>query len=306
MGGHHARIYHNHIDTALVGVADAETARAKEAADQCATKAIDTEVLLDKVDIASVAVPTPHHPEVVEECIAKNVDVLVEKPFVDDLTAGEELIELAADTNVTIQVGHVERFNPAFMAIDDILDDLEVIAIDAERLGPPLDREVSDNPVIDLMIHDIDLVRTLIGSNIASVGAAGIPGNEYATATFEFECGTIARLTASRVTQQKVRRLRITARTALVDVDFIDRTVEIHRHSVPEYIEDNGNVRYRHESIVERPMVENGEPLRNEIDAFVEAVRRRKEPPVTAEDALRAVELTQHVDRLAAGDDSGT
>lgn len=300
MGRHHARIYNNHTSTTLVGVADVDESRAGKIADQYAARAFDTDELLGTVDIASVAVPTRDHPEVVRQCITHGVDVLVEKPFVEDIDLGRELIELAGNHNVTIQVGHVERFNPAFMALDGIVDDLDILAIDAERLGPPLDREVHDNPVIDLMIHDIDLVRTLIESEIESIDAVGTSGNRYATTTFGFACGRVARLTASRVTQRKVRRLRITAKTALVEVDFIDRTVEIHRHSVPKYIEENGDVRFRHESIVERPMVENGEPLHNQIDSFVTSVGEGTDPVVTAEDGLRAVELSRRVDRLAA------
>lgn len=300
MGRHHARIYSNHIDTTLIGVADADESRAIEIAEQYATRALETSDLLEAVDVASVAVPTPYHAETVRRCIDRGVDVLIEKPFVEDVAVGEELIELAADRDVTIQVGHVERFNPAFMALDGIVDDLDILAIDAERLGPPLDREFRANSIIDLMIHDIDLLGSLVDSEIVSIDAQGTTENKYATATFSFECGTIATLTASRVTQQKVRRLRLTAKSALVDVDYIDRTVEIHRQSVPEYVENNGDIRYRHESIVERPMVENGEPLRNEIDAFVSTVRNGTPPVVTAEDGLRAMELAQRIDHLAS------
>jgi predicted dehydrogenase len=216
MGQHHARIYKTHIGASLIGVADADESRAIEVAERHATRAFDVIDLLEAVDIASVAVPTPYHAKVVRQCIEHGVHVLVEKPYVEDLSVGEELAELAAEQDVTIQVGHIERFNPAFMALDGIVDDLDILAIDAERLGPPLDREVRDNPVIDLMIHDIDLLGTIVDSELVSLDAQGTTGNEYATALFGFDSGVVATLTVSRVTQQKVRRLQITAKSALV------------------------------------------------------------------------------------------
>jgi len=132
---------------------------------------------------------------------------------------------------------------------------MTVLSINAERLGPPPSREIHDSAVLDLMIHDIDIVLSLVDSEPIEVHGAGVRDNRHATATITFDSGVIANLTASRLTQRKVRKLTITAEECLVEVDYMDQSIEIHRRSIPEYIETNGNVRFRHESIIERPTV---------------------------------------------------
>ena len=146
------------------------------------------------------------------------------------------------------------------------------------------------------MIHDIDLLHWLLDSDVRSMEAFA-PQEAYATATFQFENGTVGTLAASRVTQQKVRSLAITAESAHIIVDYIDQSVEIHRHSVPEYVESDGDVRFRHESVIERPMIENTEPLKNELNAFVTAVREGTTTPVTGMDGLRAIEWVERIER---------
>ncbi len=298
MGRHHARVYSELPDTSLVGVYDADEERAREVAEKNGTKARGLDELLDRVDAVSIAVPTQYHFELAKQAIEAGVHVLVEKPFVDGRDQGEELLALADRNDTLIQVGHVERFNPAVMALRDIVPDIDIISIDAKRLGPPLDRQMDDSVVKDLMIHDIDILFWLVDSKVSSV-AAFDSDEAYTTANFEFSDGTIASLTASRVTQRKVRKLTITAHSCQIAVDYIDQTVEIYRHSLPEYIEENGDVRYRHESIVERPMVENDEPLKSELSSFLDSVRTETEPEVSGADGLRAVEFVDEIETLA-------
>ncbi|WP_134672109.1 Gfo/Idh/MocA family protein [Halorussus marinus] len=300
MGRHHARVYSELPDVNLVGVYDVDRDAAREVAADNGTRALPLDELLDATDAASIAVPTPYHAELAEACIDNGVDVLVEKPFVDDLDAGRALLDRAEAAGVTVQVGHVERFNPAVRALADIVADLDVIAVDAHRLGPPPEgRAVDESAVLDLMIHDIDVVLAMLDAEVADVSANGAKSNQYASANVRFDDGTLASFTASRVTQQRVRTLAITAEDCRVNVDYIDRSVEIHRHSLPEYIEDNGDVRYRHESIVERPTVETGEPLKNELESFVAAARGEREPVVSGEDGLRVLEVARRIDRVA-------
>ncbi|WP_135807140.1 Gfo/Idh/MocA family protein [Halorussus marinus] len=300
MGRHHARVYSELPDVNLVGVYDLDRDAAREVAADNGTRALPLDELLDATDAASIAVPTPYHAELAEACIDNGVDVLVEKPFVDDLDAGRALLDRAEAAGVTVQVGHVERFNPAVRALADIVADLDVIAVDAHRLGPPPEgRAVDESAVLDLMIHDIDVVLAMLDAEVADVSANGAKSNQYASANVRFDDGTLASFTASRVTQQRVRTLAITAEDCRVNVDYIDRSVEIHRHSLPEYIEDNGDVRYRHESIVERPTVETGEPLKNELESFVAAARGEREPVVSGEDGLRVLEVARRIDRVA-------
>ncbi|WP_115863541.1 Gfo/Idh/MocA family protein [Halorussus litoreus] len=301
MGRHHARVYSELPDVNLVGVSDVDEETARQVAEDHGTIPMDRDALLDAADVASICVPTRFHAEVAAECIDSGVDVLVEKPFVADPARGRQLIERAEEAGVTIQVGHVERFNPAIRALSDVVADLDVIAVDARRLGPPPEgRQLDRSAVLDLMIHDIDVVLAMLDGQPENVTAQGVKDNQYAAATLSFSDGTVATLTASRVTQERVRTLAITAEECRVDVDYVDRSVEIHRHSLPEYIEDNGDVRYRHESIVERPTVETGEPLKNQLESFVAAAISDAEPVVSGEDGLRVLELARQIDEAAA------
>jgi predicted dehydrogenase len=300
MGRHHARVYSELPDVNLVGVYDVNEEQAREVADDHGCRAMNREALVHAADVASIAVPTQFHADMAEQCIDHGVDVLVEKPFVDDPEVGRNLLDRADEEGVTIQVGHVERFNPAIRTLADIVADLDVIAIDARRLGPPPeDRQLDQSAVLDLMIHDIDVVLATMDGGPEEITAHGNKDNQYATADLEFDDGTVASLTASRVTQQRVRKLSITAEECRVNVDYIDRSVEIHRHSLPEYIEDNGDVRYRHESIVERPTVQTGEPLKNELEAFVAAATGDGDPVVSGEDGLRVLEVAREIDDIA-------
>ena len=296
MGGNHARIYRDLPDVDLVGVTDIDHEAAERAADAYETRSLSTESLLSVVDVVSIAVPTPAHADLVATCIDEGVHPLVEKPFVMDLERGRELAEAAEDAGLTLQVGHVERFNPAVQTLAEIIEDLDVIAIDAERLGPPIDRSLGTSVVFDLMIHDIDIASALMESEVVSIGATGTPDGEYASASCVYDDGVVATFTASRVTQQKVRRLGITAEDCRVEVDYMNQSIEIHRGSLPEYVQRDGKVRHRTESVVERPFVDNGEPLKHELESFLDAVRSGTKPIVTAEDGLRAVELATSIE----------
>jgi predicted dehydrogenase len=307
MGRHHARVYSELPGVNLVGVFDADDATAREVAEDHNARAMNMEALLHAADVASIAVPTQYHADIADQCIDHGVDVLVEKPFVDDLPEGRALLDRADEAGLTVQVGHVERFNPAIRALSDIVADLDVIAVETQRLGPPPeDRQLDQSAVLDLMIHDIDVVLAILGGDPDGVTARGAKNNQYATANLTFDDGTVASLTASRVTQQRVRKLAITAEECRVNVDYIDRSVEIHRHSLPSYIEDNGDVRYRHESIVERPTVETGEPLKNELQSFVNAATTEADPVVSGEDGLRVLEVAREIDGLAASEQPET
>lgn len=299
MGASHARVYSELPGVSLVGVADADADRAREIATRHGTRAMDQSELVEAAEAVSIAVPTAHHYPIARECIVAGVHVLVEKPFVAEPSEGRELISLAEEHGVTIQVGHVERFNPAIRAVTEILANHEILAIDAQRLGSPRERRIEDNAVLDLMIHDIDVLLSVVDSEIDTVNALGAEDNRYIDAQLGFENGIVASLTASRVTQRKVRELSITARECWITVDYIDRSVEIHRHSLPEYVEGGSGVHYRHEGVVERPMVDSGEPLKKELAAFVECAETGTEPVVTAADGLRALEVARTIDRLA-------
>ncbi|WP_224338471.1 Gfo/Idh/MocA family protein [Haloprofundus halobius] len=300
MGQNHVRVYSEMPSVDLVGVFDADEEQAESIATEYDTTAYSMESLLDTVDMVSIAVPTRFHASIARDCIDAGVDLLVEKPFVDDLEVGRELVRRADEAGVTLQVGHIERFNPAITALDDVVADLDIIAVEAHRLGPPINRDLGDSVVMDLMIHDVDIVLSLVDAEVESVSAIGTRDTQYADAQIRFDDGTVVSLTASRLTQRKVRTLSVTADECRVDVDYISQSVDIHRNSLPEYIKQNGELRYRHESIVEQPMVEKNEPLRDELTAFVQASTENTTPRVTGEDALRAIEVTRKIDELAS------
>jgi predicted dehydrogenase len=155
------------------------------------------------------------------------------------------------------------------------------------------------------MIHDLDIVVSLLGESPQTVSGAGVQQNRHATATLTFASDTVANLTASRLTQKKVRTLDVVAEECLVRVDYMSKDVEIHRQSRPEYITDDTDIRYRHESLVERPVVDSTEPLVNELSAFLTAVKDRTTPVVDGEDGLRALQLAMEIDRFRIDGDDG-
>ncbi|QLK26708.1 Gfo/Idh/MocA family oxidoreductase [Natrinema zhouii] len=300
MGENHARIYAELPRVELAGVTDHDDGIARRVADKYETEPLDLETLCERCDVLTVAVPTRAHYEMVSTCLEADVNVLVEKPIAETVEQGQQLAEQAREAGLVLQVGHIERFNPAVQTVEELIDDLDVIGIEAERLGPPIDRTTSDNVIHDLMVHDVDVVGSILDDTPHSVTAMGTENGQYATATIEYD-DVVATVTASRVTQKKVRKLTVTARECLVEVDYLEQSVLIHRDSYPEYLTDDGQSRYRHESVVERPRVDTGEPLRNELESFVEAVRTGSEPEVTAEDGIHALETAQLIDRLAMG-----
>ena len=295
MGAHHARVYAGLREVELVGVADTNWEQAKTIAAKHGTRPLNRATLLKAVDAVSVVVPTQYHASVVREAFDADTHVLVEKPFVDDPAEGRELLALAEEKDLRLQVGHIERFNPAVRALMDVLPEMDVLAVDARRLGPPVDRENTDSVVNDLMIHDLDVMLSLFDTEVDQVLAAGIRGEPHATATLQLNNGVLGTLTASRITHQKIRKLEVTGRDCRVTVDYLTQSVRIHRHSLPEYIESDGDVRYRSESVVERPQVNNGEPLQEELASFVSAVNTGTTPEVTGHDGLQALELTRRI-----------
>jgi len=302
MGQHHARVYESLPEANLVGVADADADRAAEIAAQYGTAAYDLEGLLDRVDAVTIAVPTQYHLDIASTCLEADVDVLIEKPIANSVPEAEELIEIAEANDRILQVGHIERFNPAVETLQEFIDELDVVSVTAKRLGPPPKRHIDDSAVLDLMIHDIDIVLSLLDETPQTVSGAGVKQNRHATATMTFDSNTVANLTASRLTQKKIRTLDIVAEECLVRVDYMSKDVEIHRQSRPEYITNEEDIRFRHESIVERPMVDSTEPLVSELSAFIDAVSNRTTPVVDGEDGLTALQLARHIDQFRVED----
>lgn len=305
MGRHHARVYEELPTTNLIGVADTNKERAREVAARYGVEGISIRELLPIVDAVSVVVPTAAHYDVTKTCLEASVPVLVEKPVAGSLQEARDFLELTRQYPQPVQVGHIERFNPAVTTVQEVIKDLDVFSIHCDRLSPPPDREIKDSSVFDLMTHDLDIVRTLLGSEPDHVVADGVDNNRHASALLSFPSGCTARLTASQKTQCKIRKLNVFAETCYIETDYTDQSVEIHRNSVPEYITGDGPVRYRHSSVVERVQVATGEPLRYQLSSFVDAVRSRRPPKVTVEDAVRTIELAEAIEQMAKHKQAG-
>jgi predicted dehydrogenase len=297
MGQHHTRVYREMKDVNLVGIADADSERATDVAEKHDTEAKETEALLEAVDAVSVVVPTQYHYDVVTTCLREDVATFVEKPILGSLDRADDLLAEIEATDVPVQVGHIERFNPAVTTLSEIVEDLSIVSVRARRLGPELDRRINDSVVIDLMIHDIDIVLSLFDETPTSISGSGVREGRHASALLEFEGDQMASLTASRKTQRKVRTLEITAEECFIKVDYIDQSIKIHRSSMPEYIEEDGNVRFKHEGIVERPVVQNGEPLQRELESFLEVTKSGATPEVTVQDGLDALSVALEIEQ---------
>lgn len=290
MGDNHARIYAELGETELVGVTDADEQSARETAARYGTISRDWEDLLDVVDAMSIAVPTEHHYDLARDCIERGIPILVEKPFVEHEARGQELLELAEENWVPIQVGHVERFNPAVDVLRRYVQDLDIIAVSAQRCNPPVSRDIDDSAVLDLMIHDLDVIMSLVDDQVVDVSSLHTRGGRYATAELQFGDGTIGQLTASRVSQRRVRELTVTAAESLVHVDYDTQTVEVHER--PGDAHSPGE-----EKVVKQLVVDEGEPLKRELRAFADVARNGGTPVVTGADGLRVVELAHRIEQ---------
>jgi predicted dehydrogenase len=302
MGRNHARIYDELPETDLVGVFDADDERAADVAADFSTTARPRDELLEAVDVVSVAVPTQFHYENARRALESDVHVLVEKPFVEDVERGRELVDVADERGLTLQVGHVERFNPAVRTLYDLVDDLEIRGISTARLGPPVDRQIDDTVVMDLMIHDVDLVLDIVGGDVVDYSVTATHDCRRANVNLEFDSEVTASLTTSRISREKVRGLTISAESCRVHVDYLDQTVEIHHSTSPPADGDVHHFGRHPDALVETLSVERTEPLRAELRSFVEAVTTGRDPVVTGEQGLRVLRLTKALDETARSD----
>jgi len=246
MGQYHILVFAELWDVDLVGVADVEGTRAAEVARKYDTLAFtDHRDLIGRVDVASVAVPTDQHFRVARDLLEAGVSVLVEKPMTPTLEEARELFAIARRHGTVLHVGHVERFNGAVQELRKIVD--RPILIESRRLGPFVPRVQNDSVVMDLMIHDLDIVLNLVDARPMLITALGSSvhsgGVDVANVQIAFESGTIASITASRATEEKIRTLAITQRDAYIFLDYADQDIEIRRRAAQEYTLNRGGRR---------------------------------------------------------------
>jgi predicted dehydrogenase len=290
LGRHHARIYSEMPGTRLVGIVDSDPERARAIAAEYGCEIFASpQALASKVTAASVAVPTEYHLEVAEPLLRDGVDLLIEKPLAPSVEHADHVTRLAAEHSRVLMVGHTERFNPAVMALMRAVDAPRFFEI--HRLAGFSARSTDIDVVLDLMIHDLDLVLHMDGSDVVSVDAAGVAALtdkiDIANARIRFASGCVANLTASRISAEPSRRIRIFQARTYLSCDTGAREVDRYRLTLtPE-----GRPEIKHE----RLPVEDGEPLRIELEAFVSAVNGRNAPPVDGQQARRAIDLARQV-----------
>jgi len=311
MGQRHCRIYANLRHTQLVGICDANRKVGEAAAQQYEVPAFeDLDDLLQHVDAVSLATPTPLHYEQAMRCLNRGVHVLIEKPITETLEQAESLVEAAEASGQVVQVGHIERFNPAYMELKHVLEGRSVLAVNLRRLSAYEGSNKDVDVILDLMIHDLDLVLDLVGQEPTSVDAYGLSAYggvlDHVVAQLGFAAGPLLSVTASRITEQKVRSIEVTALEAYLECDLLNKSIAVHRRTVGEYLSHNQRgVKYRQESIVERIHVPTYEPLFLELQHFVDCVLERKSPAVRARDGLKALRLAETIqavvyERMAA------
>jgi len=301
MGQRHCRIYSNLRRAQLVGICDSVPEVGEQAARQYDvpfyTRMDD---LLQHVDAVSLATPTPLHFDQAMVCLDHGVHVLIEKPITETVEQAAALTRAAEASGRIVCVGHIERFNPAYQELKNVLEHLTVLAVNVRRLGPYADSNKDTDVILDLMIHDIDLVLDLMNREPTSIIANGLSvfdgAVDHAVVHLGYGAGPLVTMTASRVTEQKVRSFEVTAQEAYLEGDLLNKSIAIHRYTSGEYLNhDQQGVKYRQESIVERIHVPIFEPLFLELQHFVECIVEDKPPRVPASDGLRALRLAQVV-----------
>ncbi|PSB02410.1 Gfo/Idh/MocA family protein [Merismopedia glauca] len=305
MGHHHARILSLLKDVELVGVADINVERGLDIASKYKAKFFeDYRELLPFVDAVCVAVPTRMHHEVGMNCLQAGVHILIEKPIAASLAEAESLVNAAAESNCILQVGHIERFNPSFQEFSKVLKTEQLLAIEAHRMSPYSQRANDVSVVLDLMIHDIDLLLELVGSSVINLTASGSSTSnsiflDYVTATLMFANGVVATLTSSKVTHRKIRRLVAHCQNSLTEADFLSNEILIHRQTNNHAQAERGQVLYRQDGLIEKVYTSNIEPLRAELEHFVNCVRCGNQPSVGGEQALKALRIASLIEQLA-------
>src|SRR6058998_2155787 len=304
MGQYHILVYAELWDIELVGVVDVDRDRAARVAAHYDTRAFaDHRALIGRVDLVSVAVPTEHHFQVASDFLEAGVSVLLEKPITPTLEEARELFAIARRTGAILHVGHVERFNGAVQELKKIVE--APLLVESRRLGPFEPRVQKDTVVMDLMIHDLDIVLGLVDSpprRLTAMGSSVVSAaTDIANVQIGFESGTIALITASRATEEKIRTLAITQPDAYVVLDYAEQDIQIHRRAAQEYTLNRESIRYRRASFVEHVQVHKDNPLKLEILHLVRAVRRARagEGVVLAEtEDLRSLAMALEIERM--------
>jgi predicted dehydrogenase len=300
LGQHHVRILGELANARMVGFFESRPERAAEISATHGTRAFDSlDSLLEEIDAVTIVVPTPGHYEVAKQALERGVHVLIEKPITATLEQADELLELARRKGALVQIGHVERFNRAIRAALPYVDAPRFI--ESDRLAPFNPRGSDVAVVLDLMIHDIDLILTLVGAHVSSVAAVGVgvltPSVDIANARLGFASGAVANITASRISRERMRKVRLFQQSGYLSLDLGAGNGEFFRLRQNLDLAELAKAPLAVESFVERIPLEapEGEPLRLEFESFLAAVRGEAEIAVSGEAGRAALAVALQI-----------
>jgi len=286
LGRFHAQKYAAADDCALIAVADPDAEAGRACAEAVGAEWVaDYRDVLERVDAVSIVAPTAMHYTIARDCLARGIHVLVEKPITETVAEADELVAAAEGRGLVLQVGHLERFNPALLAADELLRAPRFI--ESHRLAPFNPRGTDVDVVLDLMIHDIDIILNVVGSTVARAEASGAEvltgATDIANVRLAFDSGCVANVTASRVSAKKERRIRFFQQDCYLSVDLQEQHLAVHRKGESEMYPGIP------ELVSETHQFERGDPIRAEILSFLDAIRSRTPPLVSGADGRHAL-----------------
>jgi len=294
LGKFHAQKYAQLPDSELVAVCDTNLTTAQELAAQLGTQAVNNiDAILAQVDALSIVVPTQQHYSIAKKCLMAGKHILLEKPMTTTVAQAQELVEIANEQNVVFQIGHLERFNPAILALENVLE--TPMFIESHRVAPFNPRGADVNVILDLMIHDIDIILDIVDAEVTHIDAKGVAvlskDTDIANARLKFANGCVANVTASRAGMKSERKMRVFQHNAYISVDFQNKKLGIHRKGKGEQFPGIANIDSQEQ------VFEQGDALNAEIASFLNCIKQGSKPKVSGEAGMRAlaaaIEITQ-------------
>lgn len=301
MGRNHCRVLSGMRNVVLVGVADLNEQEGQQIAQQYETTFYrEIDALLAAVDAVVIATPTPAHFALAMRCLAQGVHILIEKPIAATVSEATQIVAAASASHLVVQVGHIERFNPTYIELKHVMEGMNVAAVNLRRLSPYVGSNTDVDVVLDLMIHDLDLLLDLMRTSPISMHAAGLTAFsgdvDHATVQFVFPSGPLCTVMVSRLTEHKVRTIEVTGLEAYVEGDLLNKSISLHRSMTGEYLNYNHHsIKYRQESLIERIHVPIAEPLLLELQHFMGCIMNNQAPLVSAADGLAALRLATEI-----------
>ncbi len=290
LGRFHAQKYANLPQVELVGVVDVDPKRAEEVARETNTAPLsDYRDLYTQIKAASVVVPTPLHHSIAKDLLEHEINVLLEKPMTTTLEEARELNHIAREKDLVLQVGHLERFNPAYLAVAQTVKN--PLFIESHRLNSFQERGTEVDVILDIMIHDIDIILNLVNDEVKRIHAVGIPVIssmiDIANARLEFENGCVVNVTASRISDKSMRKIRIFQHDAYISIDFAAQGVSVYKK-----IEEEGKLPY---IVSEQLKIESKDSLEEEIKSFLASIKHKRKPLVPGEAGIRALQVALEI-----------